>query len=366
MRPAILEFERLTEDLTRLLQRGDAEERILAADFASVAPGDLHDCLILFRESVEPFAVKMAQYATQLVLLYGAFERLIEGLVTGTIHTLNELVPSMDHLPDRLKDNHRRKSLDALRDEIWLTRMKDPMLSARLIENLHSCESKAGNYKLNAAAYARHAGNFRRRTIDDAFRELGIDDFLKLVVGTKEFAAYRATGDHGSGILGSDLGAIDDLADRRNEIAHGSPAGLLTRDEIREYLAFFNAFARAAYSVLRQHLGSFLVKYHAATFRGDLKVHYRSVICLDLATLPEGTLLQVGDPLAVDVGLPSGYELGRVLTIRTSSGDVQKIRSHAGVEVCLGTSCQIMRIRSLHLVNRECPASWLADSLPPN
>ncbi|WP_170285371.1 MAE_28990/MAE_18760 family HEPN-like nuclease [Micromonospora palomenae] len=306
----------------------------------------------------------MAQYATQLVLLYGAFERLIEGLVAGTVQTLNELVPSMDDLPERLKDNHRRKSLEALRDEVWLTRMKDPMLSVRLIENLHSCESKAGNYRLNALAYARHAGNFRRKTIDEAFREVGIDDFLKLVVGTKDFVAYLAASGHSSGNLGADLGAIDDLADRRNEIAHGSPAALLTRDEIREYLQFFNAFARAAYAILRQHLGSFLVKHHAVPFRGTSQLHYNSVICLDLGILPEGTLLQVGDPLAVDVGLPSGYQLGRMLTIRTSNGDVQKIRSHAGAQVCLETSCQMKRIRSLYLVDRECPASWLADSLP--
>ncbi|GAA2603074.1 hypothetical protein GCM10010399_37390 [Dactylosporangium fulvum] len=362
MKPAFLEFERLTEDLSRLLARGDAEEKLLSIKLDDIQSVEIRDSLTRFRQSAEPFAVKMSQYAMQLVLLYGAFERLIEGVLSGVVATLNEVISSTSDLPEKVRENHRRKSLDALRDEVWLARRKDPLLPVRLIENLHSCESGAGNYRLNALAYTRHGGNFRRKSIDELFRDIGIDDFLKLVVESREFGEYLAALGHDSTLLGKDLGAIDDLAERRNDIAHGSSMELLTRDEIRSYIVFFNAFGRAAYAVLRRHLARFLVQHHGNRFQGQATVHYKRVLIIELGDLPEGTLIQVGDPVAVDVSKPSGYELGRIETIRTESGDVQSIRSHQGSQVALGTNCDIPTLRHFFFINRDCPAGWLADS----
>jgi hypothetical protein len=164
-------------------------------------------------------------------------------------------------------------------------------------------------------------------------------------------------------LLGKDLGAIDDLADRRNDIAHGSATELLNRVQIGEYITFFHAFGRAAYTVLRHHLGKFLVQHYGSRFSGQAVVHYKKVLEIDLTDLPEGTLIQVGDPIAVDVSRASGYELGRIETIRTISGDVQSIRSHSGARIALGTTCRIPVLRHVFFIHRDCPAAWLADLL---
>lgn len=366
MKPALLEFERSTDDLTQLLNRSSVEEELLRASAVDVTPEEVRDALNRFRRAVEPFVLRQAQYAMQLVLLYGAFERLIEGFLVGTITTLNELVPTYAELPQRIQDNHRRKSLDSLRDDIWLGRSNDSLLSAKLIECLHSCEAQAANYKLNSLTYGRHSANFRRATIDDGFREVGIDKFLLLTSASPEFKQYLAAGPREKGLLDADFGAIDDLAERRNEIAHGSPTQLLSRDQIADYVEFFRAFARSSYTVLRRHLARFLVAHHAISLGKIEQVHYRRVFCLDLGVLPEGTWVEVDDPIAVDLGARSGYEIGAVTNIRTGVGDVKKLRSENGVTVCMETSVRLHSNQKIFLVDRNCPSAWILDSSGSN
>lgn len=359
MKPTLLEFERATNDLGQLLTRASVEDELLKTNTAGVTPETIRDALNRLRAAVEPFVIRQAQYAMQLVLLYGAFERLIEGFLVGTLTALNDLVPAYVELPRRIQENHRRKSLDALRDDIWLSRRSDPMLPARLIESLHSCEAHASHYRLNSITYGRHSANFRRTSIDDAFREAGVDAFLLHTSETEEFKKYLIACPREKGLLDGEFGAIDDLAERRNEIAHGNPTQLLTREQMVEYVEFFNAFAQSAYLVLRRHLARYLVAHHATSLGKVERVHYKHVFCLDLSVLPEGTWVEVDDPIAIDLGSKWGYEIGRIVNIRTDVGDVKKLRSEAGLMVCIDTSMRLRSNQKIFFIDRDCPASWM-------
>lgn len=361
MKPALLEFVRATDDLSQLLARSAVEDELLKANTADVTPERLRELLVSFRNTVEPFVLRQAQYAMQLILLYGAFERLIEGLLVGTLTTLNELVPTYVELPERIQGNHRRKSIDALRDDVWLARSNDPLLAGKIIESLASCEARASNYRLNSLAYGRHSANFRRPLIEDAFREVGVDNFLALTSSTAEFRNYLEAAPRERGLLDAEFGAIDDLAERRNEIAHGSPAQLLSSNQIAEYVSFFDAFAHSAYSVLRRHLACYVVAHHATSLGKVDRVHYKRVLCLDLGILPEGTWVEVNDPLAIDLGSRFGYEIGSIVNIRTEAGDVKQCRSASGLTVCFETALRLTANQKVFLVDRNCPASWILD-----
>jgi hypothetical protein len=361
VKPTLLEFERTTDDLAQLLARSTVEDELLKADTTDISPERLGELLGLFRKSVEPFVIRQAQYAMQLILLYGAFERLIEGLLVGTLTTLNELVPTYSDLPERIRDNHRRKSIDALRDDVWLARSNDPLLPTKLIECLHSCEARSSNYKLNSVAYGKHSANYRRVLIDNAFHEIGVDHFLALIATAVDFKRYLAAASRERGLLDEEFGAIDDLAERRNEIAHGSPAQLLTRDQMTEYVLFFNVFASSAYSVLRRHLARFLVAHHAISLGRVERVHYKNVFCLDLGILPEGTWVETEDSIALDLGSDIGYEIGKIVNIRIEAGDVKKCRSETGLAACFETSFRLTANRKIFLIRRDCPATWMLD-----
>jgi hypothetical protein len=353
VRSALLEFERAASDLKSLLERNRLEERILSRSGRESLPSDLDELLADYRKCVEPFSLRQVQYSTQLVLLYGAFERLIVGLLVGVGDALSGLVPEFDLLPARVRENHRRKSLDALRDETWLSRQADPKLPSRLIENLSSCENGLSNYALNSLAYARHSANFRKSQIDEAFRDLDVDELCLRATSTEHFKSYLQEGSRSTGLLDGSLGAIDDLAERRNEIAHGSPSQLLNLDELTAYLDFFLAFSRAAYIALRQHLAQFVVGHHAQSLGVMQKVHYRQVTCLDTGILPEGTWIEVGDLVALRLSGRAGFELGSIVRLRLDSGDVSGFRAQEGLTVCIETDLRLRESKDLYLVTRD-------------
>ena len=256
-------------------------------------------------------------------------------------------------LPCRVQENHRRKSLDALRDEVWLSRQVDQKVATRLIENLSSCENGLTNFRLNSLAYARHSANYRRAHIDEAFRDLDVEEMCSRVASSEHFREYLVADQRTAGLLDAELGAIDDLAERRNEIAHGTPSQILNREELSEYLDFFSTFARACFLVLRQHLAQYAVGHHARPLGAIAKVHYRSVVCLDLGVLPEGTWLEVGDLIALRMASGRGFELGEIKRIRQSSGDVASLRSEKGLEVCLETDLRLREKMDLFLLSRD-------------
>lgn len=363
MRPALLDFERSIDDLERLLSRSRVEEQLLAQDPSQVMPLEFRETLVKFREAAEPFAVRQANYSMQLVLLYGAFERFIENLASSVIAFLNEAVPKVDLLPTRIVENHRRKTIDALRDEVWLSRQSDPTLARQLIENLQSVESKAGNFKLNERAYSRHPGNFRQSSIDETFRDLAVEDLVKSVGDDFAFKRYLESLQSSSISLEDPMSTVDDLAERRNEIAHGSPGQLLGADALGQYLEFFRIFARSAYYSLRRKLAIHLVASYSSNLGAISAVNYKTICPVDFGSLPEGTRIELGDPLAMSLDSEGTiYELGTIKTLRTLGGDVTQLRTHQGLTVSVETSIRLRVGRHLHLLDRDSPGIHLATS----
>lgn len=353
MRSALLDFERTTRDLRLLIDRNRLEENLLSISLVNTQPVELQKLLEKYRSRMEPYSLRQAQYSTQLVLLYGAVERLMEGLLTGLADGMADLVPTFDLLPAQIRDNHRRKSLDALRDEVWLSRQNDPKVASRLIENLSSCENRLNNYSLNSLAYARHSANFRRSNIDDAFRALAVDELCSRAASTEPFRDYLDASPRAVGILDSSLGAIDDLAERRNEIAHGSPSQLLNLNELTEYLDFFDIFARSAYLVLCRFLGQFVVGHHAKYLGAVQKVHFHHVMCIDTGILPEGTHIEAGDLVAMRLSDNAGFEIGSIVNLRLDSGDVHEFRTQQDLKVGIETSFRLRESRDVYLIFRD-------------
>lgn len=364
MKASLVEFERTTNELSRLLNRNAIEERLLSLDDGAIATDELRTIVSELKSSVDSFGLRQAQYAMHLVVLYGAFERLIEGLAGDAVKLVNDLVPQYEALPAQIRDNHRRKTLDALRDEIWLSRQTEDNLPVKLIQNLSSCESAATNYKLNALAFTRHGGNYRRSSIDETFKYICGEDFCSSVARSAIFESYLETHPK-PGLLDGNMGAIDDLAERRNEIAHGAAAQqLLSREDMGQYLEFFRIFGRAAVSVLNQYLTDFYIRFHSQALGKISQIHYRTVVCLDLGNVPEGTWLEVGDPIAIHSSDRSLFDIGEITNIRTGAGDVSKLRTQLNTIACIDTSMRLRQFAKLYALDKNHPAAWLAKSIP--
>lgn len=354
MRPSLAEFERSLGELRDFIRRNELEQLLARFDATDVAPTELRDLLADYQRVIQPYSLRLVQYSSQVVLLYGSFERFLESLLSAVAESINHLVPEFESLPERIRENHRQVALEALRDQTWLGRQDDPRLASQIIHDLYSCENPQNSYRLNPAIYARHRGNFARQTIDETFRRLAVEDFVLLVSRNDAFKKAVADIPDPFESPTDPLGLIDTLVQRRNEIAHGSPGELLTGDQVEVYLDVLGAFAKGAYDALRIWLACFILANHSHRLGSVRAVHYRKVAEFESSSLREGTSLNVGDYVLVTDSALAPYAISEVLNIRLHSGDTKTWRTELGSPFCLELRIDRLKRGSVcHLVSQS-------------
>lgn len=214
---------------------------------------------------------KKFNYSAIIILTYGYFEDFLERAAKQYVKTIASLVKGFEQLPDRIKQNHFSKSVE-LSQRLKLDKYKDTTSQEEIVANLFSCQNSNSNgFILNLEAYAMHTANFRYEIIDAVFADTGVEQINKSIINEPNFAKYLRNsleiGDKEE-IEESFLAkatklklqeTLNDLAQRRNEIAHGtdiddvlSPKTILSR-----YIVFLNQYAQSLGYVLQNSVVSF-------------------------------------------------------------------------------------------------------------
>jgi hypothetical protein len=85
---------------------------------------------------------------------------------------------------------------------------------------------------------------------------------------------------------------LDDLAERRNEVAHGMPGDLLSNAILLEYIAFLEAYGRALYEAIRADALAFAI-LRSIPLGSAIAVYNKSIVCFSITklTVSQGDLL---------------------------------------------------------------------------
>lgn len=163
-------------------------------------------------------------YSFLVIFLYGTHERFCRDLLEATARTVAQLYGKYGDMPIGVRAQHARLTAAALRE---MTE-RDPEASDELLEMMATFANALGGAPvLNSSLFSRHSANFRTGTIRDSFSRLAIG------VGT---AAVELP-DVLAGLYANADAVVDDLADRRNDVAHGSNVELLDTATIGAILA---------------------------------------------------------------------------------------------------------------------------------
>lgn len=167
-------------------------------------------------------------YAFLIVGIYGAHERFVREFVDESAGLLGDIYENYNDLPELFRQNHEKFSLELAKKN--LERRESAVSIPQIVKNLHLCLE--GAIKLNQGVFCLSTPNFRSETVLSIAKRLGVtlsnadnDQQLMEIV------------DVGLANLHSKISSvIDDLADRRNEIAHGSDYELLHIDILKSIL----------------------------------------------------------------------------------------------------------------------------------
>lgn len=192
-------------------------------------------------------------YAAFIVAIYASFERYSESLVSEYARILSTFTPYED-LPPLLIKKHLSQSADMFKKRLGEGRYAH-LLPINIAENLYRCLSGDANYTLTSDAIIAHDSNLRYSDVSKLFGDVGIDQLVDRLPGTDAIQQWLSIAhpegapDNNNRIKVILESRINDLVDRRNEVAHrgGSADELLGQNELIELLEFMKAFSTGVF-----------------------------------------------------------------------------------------------------------------------
>lgn len=189
-------------------------------------------------------ARKKFRYEFCIISIYGMLERTIEHLVEEYISKLNHVVTKYEKLPVQLKETYHKLAMQYISKRYLLTQSpKDEYY--KVVNSISSMiPTNMGQYSLHEKIFSFHSSNLRMEILISIFFNIGIPDINSRFIGYEaaknQLDQYEEITDYQKYM--SDF--LKELAERRNQIAHGSNdrlADLLGLDECERYLNHIKA-----------------------------------------------------------------------------------------------------------------------------
>ncbi|WP_169807900.1 MAE_28990/MAE_18760 family HEPN-like nuclease [Actinomadura hibisca] len=281
--------------------------------------------------SVSPGLRKGFDYSTVVVALYGAIEDYVERLIEQCADNINSACSSYRHLPADLRKHHERLSL-RLSDRVDHPSYSGPLNFRTIVSNLHSCLENDSHFRLNREAFSLHTANVRSDVVRDMFNSLSISNIDSAV------AAHPLMQK-----LSIELGRsqrdiyfyINDLADRRNVIAHGErPYDVISSSMIGEYFLASKIFGEALYECAA--IGVFEIGIPPkAIGLGRPTAAYQSgrVVCFQPSQSFE---LGIGDQLFWRS--QKSWKTAQIRSVQVNRNEFKKFSGKSGDKIGLGIS----------------------------
>lgn len=326
------QFIRELENLSSLIKFFNSESKLLTElnenDSYTLLLQELSDQL----KSLH-IAKKQYDYNSIVISLYGAFEKFIENLLVSYVDKVNALIQNYNSLPDPIKKNHFNLSISLL-NKVGQPRYTGFLKKEEIIKNLHTCLNNIDGYQLNKDAFSQHSANFRLQVINDAFSHIGVNGIDQLIMANREFYEYViAVKEKNIGDFISPeecFTILNDLADRRNDVAHGVPCELLSNEILDSYLNYFKKYSYAICSILLSEIWHHEYEFNAKPL-GEITdvLKEGEVVCI----FSNNTELKKG---AYVIGKnESTIEKAQIISIQINNAETEFIKTDQNIEIGL-------------------------------
>jgi hypothetical protein len=301
-------------------------------------------------------------YAAFVITLYAAFEKFVEDLAWSRTE-LDTTRNKYSELSKAMRHKHLRASAELLmRSRLGEGRYAG-VGELDVVANLHTCLADGQAYKLNRHAIVHHDSNLREDVVQGFLSLLGVEKVNKLArhaTPMKQWFKEEVAGGGGVDEIPDSVISLrlNDLVDRRNQIAHnGADIGeSLDPGEMGQRLAFVEAYASSLFEIVA---GDYLQRYYVDTGvcmeLGRPKERYKDGFVAVVA-MP-ACRLWVGQPI---LGERQGKvdRWGEVTSLQVDDNSVESVEGGSPTAVGLGVSFQITQGISLYVLERKDEAVW--------
>jgi len=339
MWPCFVQLQSHLQSLRHYIDGLARLDRIVSFDYSYIQDGEgktlISDVQNHFRSSNNK---SLYDYTTVIVSLYGYLERYIEGLIGEYIDCVMGLSSRFEDLPEPIRTKHLDLSLELSR-KVNQQRYLGSVRLEDIVANLHACYRTPTTYKLNSLAFAQHSANFRHDVVTNTFPQCGIQGVAQAIRQVEPFTSFLEREDSErdvQGYLANDdtivFFRLDDLASRRNDVAHGSPVDeVLSNDLLRTYVDFVEAYAEGLAVVVYEESLPLMCK-QATALGSPIRIYNDHIVCVNLF---EGQIA-VGDILIAKTNQSSRpFKGGPIKSIERNHVPRESVEGGSDVQIGL-------------------------------
>lgn len=236
MRTAIIEFKKQIEKIKTHLAVLDKCDQIIKKQ-------DDEDAIFIKSHINQE---KEFRYRSNIISLYGAFEHFIESIITEYIKSIQEYTASFKEWNGKITNNYF---------ELWkklhskLSYPKYNFITEKsMVENIYEV-IRNNKSELIPECFLQNGGNYKSSIICDMFNKIGIENINDLVIKYEPLQSYlieQYQDYQGLALIKKELYLqnLNELVERRNEIAHGSSSDNIIDNELfKSILNFIDSYA---------------------------------------------------------------------------------------------------------------------------
>jgi hypothetical protein len=235
------------------------------------------------------------------------------------------LTPATSPSPSPVSACRTLRAVQPAHDAIWPL----PRLSL-------SCLSGAEPYQVNGMAFRYHTSNVRLPVVEKILTDAGALNIRDQLSHDMRFKGPAERMDPGTNDI---FFRINDLADRRNDVAHGDPPDLLSPSLLMEYIEIVEWFSRALFEAALISFVACAGEFAHLSIGSPYRVLSSNyVACFELAA---GSELRVNDSL-IAYRNNEVYRSGPIESIQVNKVDQTYLKASAPVRVGIRTDykCQ--------------------------
>ena len=299
----------------------------LVNNIESSTPTASDIALIELKDHLKTFKVakKIFEYKSITISLYGILEKHIGVWIKEYLNHLPNIVSNYNNLTNKFREDHFSLSVKLL-GLIGEKRYAkyEHMDKEKVLSKLNSCIVEPSGFQLNSDAFYLQSGNLKHIKISEALAYLDIKLTLTLkIIGMRpggfldsKFVNIENKGDELFQL-------IDELVERRNDIAHGEDIDSIIKvTEFEDYVDFLEGYGKAIFQALNERLIKFEAEHLYQKIENVYNIYGHSILCFEI----ENNEISVGDSIIVNL-LDGGFVKKKITEIQKDSESFQTISS---------------------------------------
>lgn len=294
---------------------------------------------------------RIFEYKASIISLYGLLEKYVEIWIKEYLCSLSSIVPEYNKIDERIRENHFELSLKLINSiTIRESAKYQHLTKEEVLNKLNECIINPTKYKINTEAFVLLSGNLKHNKIVELFNKLNLDlnnellknEELNNEIGLNTNTISRREKD----IL---YNKINDLVERRNQIAHGSEAvdNILSISELEPYIQFLEKYCQAIFQVLVEQITKEEATHTFQVIANVIKVFGNKILAFEI----ENYTIKAGDMLIIQTKEGRFYKKP-ILTIQLDNTEYPELKIIENTKIAVSVDHKIKDNHKFYIVKQ--------------